>query len=318
MTTVSELERDLLALREEASRSIQPSPEMAVRVFRRARIRRAVAGLASILVVGALGFASLTAVGALTAPTPKGPVGPVSPTESPSPESSADRGRDIGLGFPVCDVSRFGPIDLLGDGTAGSAWTATTGTDDGRCKRNEHSYLVAVDVTGDGVADASWGPLEWCFFCLPTGATDLDGDGDDELVVLAQGGSVVEYLVFSAAEASDGSVAFGPLLVAAPGNREGDLRAGEPLAIRAGGDEGFGAAVACEAYPEAPVLVVAWSNHPVEGPGSETSEVHVTRLVLREDAFHVIDALNTNQPTDASLPDVFSSGREACGLEFGP
>jgi hypothetical protein len=68
------------------------------------------------------------------------------PTETPS--SGVD--RDIGLGFSVCDVQRLSRIDFLGDGTDGTAWTATTVTDGGRCeKKEENSYLVAVDVTGD-------------------------------------------------------------------------------------------------------------------------------------------------------------------------
>jgi hypothetical protein len=233
-------------------------------------------------------------------------------------EGLSEVGRDIGLAFPVCDVSRVRGIDLLGDGTAGNAWTATPVTVDGRCKKGgiEDSYLVAVDVTGDGLADASWS-FEYCLFCEPLGATDFDGDGDDELVVLTQGGSVSEYSVFSASKESDGSVDIEPVSVADPGNPEGNLRAGKSLRMWAGGDEGFGAAVACEGYPEDPVVVVAWSNHPVEGPGSETTEVHVTRLVLRDGAFQVVDALNTEQPTEDPLPEVFSSSGKACGLEFG-
>jgi hypothetical protein len=322
---VSDLERELLELRNRVSESINPSPEMAGRVLRRSRIRRVVTAMTGLLVVGTLGLASLTAVQAFTAPAPQNPVAPLPPVKSPTPtqapspteSTSPEIGRDIGLAFPVCDVSRVGGIDLLGDGTAGSAWTATPVTDDGRCKKGiEDSYLVAVDVTGDGLADATWS-LKYCFFCEPLGATDFDGDGDDELVVLTQGGSVPGYSVFSAPRAADGSVDIEPVSVADPGNPEGDLRAGKPLRIWAGGDEGFGAAVACEGYPEDPVLVVAWSNHPVEGPGSETTEVHVTRLVLRDGAFHVVDALNTEQPTEDPLPEVFSSSGEACGLEFG-
>jgi hypothetical protein len=317
--TVSALERELLELRNMASESIKPSPEMAERVFRRSRIRRMVTAMTSLLVVGTLGLASLTAVQAFTAPTPRDPVAPM-PTETPSPteSTSPENGRDIGLGFPVCDVSRLRGLDLLGDGTVGNAWTATGVSDDGRCKRGiEDSYLLAVDVTGDGLSDASWS-IKNCFFCEPLGATDFNGDGDDELVVLTHGGSVSSYSVFSAQQASDGSVDLGPVNVAEPGNPEGDLPAGKPLRIWTGGDEGFGAAVACEGYPEDPVLVVAWSNHPVEGPGSETTEVHVTRLVLRDGAFHVVDALNTEQPTEDPRPEVFSSSGEACGLDFDP
>jgi hypothetical protein len=111
-------------------------------------------------------------------------------------------------------------------------------------------------------------------------------------------------------------------MVAPPGNRAGDLPTGKPLHMSAGGDEGFSATVACDGYPEDPILIVAWSNHPVERPGSETTKVHITRVVLRDGAFHVVNALITEQPTtygprsSASLPDVFSRRGRECSLRF--
>jgi hypothetical protein len=297
---------------------------MAERVFRRARIRRAVTAASGSLLVAALGLAAFAAVGAFNSPRTREPIAP-RPSETPPPREtpSPGVGRDIGLGFLVCDVRRLGGIDLLGDGTDGTAWTATTVTDAGRCDRRERdSYLVAVDVTGDGAADASSGPLRYCFFCEPFGATDFDGDGDDELVVLVAGGSVAGYEVFAAETTPDGSVEFGPLTVAPPGNRAGDLPPGKPLHMSAGGDEGFSATVACDGYPEDPVLIVAWSDHPIDVPGSETTEVHITRMVLRGGAFDVVDALNSEQPTtfgpgsSESLPDVLSRRGRECGLRF--
>ncbi len=321
---MSDLERELAELGNRISESIRPSPHMAERVFRRARIRRAATAATGALLVGVLGLVSFAAVEAFTAPTTQEPIAP-QPSETPPPTEtpSPGVGQDIGLSFPVCDVRRLGGVDFLGDGTDGIAWTATTVTDAGRCDRKEQdSYLVAVDVTGDGVADASSGPLRYCFFCEPFGATDFDGDGDDELVVLVAGGSVAGYEVFAAETTPDGSVEFVPLRVAPPGNRAGDLPPGKPLHMSAGGDEGFSATVACDDYPEDPVLIVAWSDHPVDGPGSETTEVHITQVVLRDGAFHVVDTVNTEQPTtfgpgnSDSLPDVFSRWGRECGLQF--
>jgi hypothetical protein len=240
------------------------------------------------------------------------------PTPTPTPTASPrPPGRDIGLGFRVCDVRKLGGIDFLGDGTKGSAWTATKVTKSGRCPQHERPYLVAADVTGDGKADASWGPLRHCFACEPLGAVDFDADGDDELVVLAAGGSVRAYQVL-AAEKSGGSIEFGPLKVAAPGNPAGNLHAGRAIHFWAGGDEGYIAATACDGYPEEPVMIVAWSNHPVDGPGSETTEIHITRLVLQDGAFHVVDAVNDKQPTDSELPEEFSRLGRECGLKFQP
>ncbi|MGH2787165.1 MAG: hypothetical protein ACRDJV_04535 [Actinomycetota bacterium] len=320
---MTDIERELAELGNRISESIRPSPHMAERVFRRARIRRAATAATGALLVAVFGLTSFAAVETFADRTSQEPIGP-NPSESPLPTEtpSPGVGRDIGLGFPVCDVRPLGGIDFLGDGTDGTAWTATTVTDAGRCDKRENSYLVAVDVTGDGAADASWGPLRYCFFCEPFGATDFDGDGDDELVVLAAGGSTPQYYVFAAETTTDGSVELGPLTVASPGNRAGNLPAGKPLRMWAGGDEGFSATVACDGYPEDPVLIVAWSDHPVEGPGSETTEVHITRVVLRDGAFHVVDTLNAEQPTPfgprswESLPDVFSRRGRECGLRF--
>ena len=324
---MSDLERELAELGNRVSASIKPSPGMAERVFRRARIRRAVIAATGVVLVAVLGLTSFLVVDGLSPPTIRNPIG-VPPSESPTPtptESPGPAGRDIGLGFRVCDVRSVSGIDFLGDGTEGTAWTATTFTDAGRCKKGEeNSYLVAADVTGDGRADYAEGPLKYCVACAPFGAVDFDADGDDELVVLVQRGSVVEYRVFAAGETAGGSIKFGFVAVALPGNRAGDLPPGKLLRMWAGGDEGFTATVACDGFPEDPVLVVAWANHPVEGPGSETTEVHITSLVLRDGSFHVIDKVNTEQSTTlgpgslVSLPDVFSRRGRECGLRFRP
>jgi hypothetical protein len=314
---MSDLERQLAELGTRISESIKPSDHMAQEVFRRARIRRAAAAAAGAIAVGVLGFASFAIVD-FDSRAPQKPIAP-NPTDSPSLIEPSPGGRDIGLGFPVCDVHRLSGIDFLGDGADGTAWTASKVTEGGRCKKNQKSYLVAADVTGDGEADASWSPLRNCFFCEPFGTIDFDNDGDDELVVLVSGGSVSAYEVFAAEKSSDGSIAFGPVTVAPPGNPAGDLPAGQPLHMLAGGDEGFSGTIACDGYPEDPILIVAWSHHPVEGPGSETTEIHITRLSLRDGAFHVVDVLNTEQPTSfdlQSLPDVFSRRGRECGLRF--
>ena len=43
--------------------------------------------------------------------------------------------------------------------------------------------VVAVDVSGDGVADTSFGPLECEPWCSAFAAPDVDGDGTDELLI---------------------------------------------------------------------------------------------------------------------------------------
>lgn len=274
-------------------------------------------GTITFVVVAVLGFVSFVVIQAFTGSDPKNAPQHQPHTGVTSPASPSEVGRDIGLGFQVCRVSKLEGFDLLDDGTTDTAWTAANVTSEGKCNRaTDDSYLVAVDVTGDGLADASWEALKWCFMCQPLGAADFDGDGDDELVVLEQAGSVGSYLIFSAEKGSDGSVVLGPIAVAAPGNPRAELRPGRQLRFWVGGDEGYSAAVACENYPEDPIFVVAWSYQPIEGPDSDTTEVHVSHLRLRDGAFHVVDASNTEQPADETRPEVFAAGYEACGLDL--
>ena len=46
-------------------------------------------------------------------------------------------------------------------------------------RRTEPIYGVAVDLTGDGLADAwSGDTIEFCFMCRPFAGLDFDADGD--------------------------------------------------------------------------------------------------------------------------------------------
>ncbi len=243
------------------------------------------------------------------------PAGAPSPAVEPRPSLDDGLGRDVGLPFRLCHVEGLRGIDLMGDGTEDTAWTGAPLREDGSCPEGFEETIVAVDVTGDGLADAWWGPLEHCVMCEPWDATDLDADGDEELVVLAQAASTPQFLLFSVRPGPE----LAPVTVAAPGHGPAGLRPGEPLSIWTGGDEGFQGTVACEGYPEDPVLVVAWAYHPVEGPGSGTEEVHVARLALQPDGtVRVVDAIDTTQPVGDPLPPPFGSDGRACGVDLQP
>ena len=234
----------------------------------------------------------------------------------PSPTESPSKGRDIGLGFRVCRVVEVGGLDL-GDGRAEStAWTATAVRPDGRCTRSQaKSYFVAIDVDGDGLADASSKPLRHCFFCRPVAAPDMDGDGDGELLVLEQGGSVSSYSFYDIKTMND-HVVIQAIRVNAPGHRAAGHVPGEPLRFWIGGDEGYSAAATCTGYPTDPVLVATWSNHPIEGPGSEMTEVHRTSFRLRGGTFHVVKTSDTQEPTDHYRPSGLNQSRNVCGVNL--
>jgi hypothetical protein len=247
-------------------------------------------------------------------------------TGSPSPSTDpADvLGLDVGLDFRLCRANRLGGIDMLGDGTAGSAWTGVRISPDGTCPSEFDGFnVVAVDHTGDGLADSWWGSMQYCVGCRPFDATDLNADGTEELVVLAQWGTTPQYLLFSLTTPLGESLATGvepgvqPILIANPGHRQAGFRPGEPVALWAGGDEGFTGSVRCEGFPLAPILVATWSDHPIDGPGSETKEVHETRLRLESDGLmHVVGSSDSTQPTTGPGPETWTG--QACGVHFWP
>ena len=73
----------------------------------------------------------------------------------------------------------------LGDGSA----AVFTKESDGVCpKANDGFVGVGVDVTGDGLLDATAGPLPDCYFrCEAFAAPDVNGDGVSEIAVSTEG-----------------------------------------------------------------------------------------------------------------------------------
>jgi TolB protein len=241
-------------------------------------------------------------------PIPAGPA--PTPTVSPEPSVSPSpepEGKDIGLGFNVCNLERLDGIDFLGDGTSGQAWTGRRVKDNDRCPSDEGPALVAADLDGNGRADTYSETIEWCFFCQPFDATDLDADGDEELVVLWSGGSTPAFMIYAI---TSGEIA--PILVAEPGHPQARAESGQPLAFNTGGDEGFAGWVRCDDFPTAPVLVVTWRDHPIEG---DTMEVHETRFVLEGDGmFHVVGTTDYSAAVGEPVPGV--SDEPACGVNW--
>jgi Tol biopolymer transport system component len=241
------------------------------------------------------------------------------PTTEPSlTQEPVTVGRDIGLGSNVCYVQTLGRLDLLGNGADGTAWTAAPLTDDGRCARRIHNtYLVAVDYTGDGVADDSFRSLEWCADCRPYAATDLDGDGDEELIVLEQYASTPQFGFFDVVD-RNGEPRLRPIIVAAPGNEDAGFPANEPLTVWTGGDEGFSGAVACQGYPEDPELVAAWKDGPVEGPGSDLRRGFIVRLRFSNGVATIVGSQSVTQHQGETAPYPFGSDGRACGVDWNP
>jgi hypothetical protein len=274
----------------------------------------------------AIVIASLTIAAACTAdrspsPTPTslppsatGTSG-ASPSQSETPPPPPPVGHDIGLRTDVCNPARLRGIDFFGEGIKGSAWTGQLENPHGRCPSAYSRSIVAVDVTGDGRADAFWGPIPRCKYngCGPLGTADFDADADQELVIYPYF-SIVHHLFFSIRTTGDGRYAIDPILVAPPGHPEARVNPGKPLITSAAGDAGYDAWMRCEGFPEAPVLVWVWVSAKVES--DDPAEWHEVKLRLEDDGmFHVIDATDITLPP-TERPDFVLSDEPACGIPF--
>jgi TolB protein len=262
------------------------------------------------------GLAKLT-VGAEPSwqPVPEGGPSP-NPSAEPTNEPTEESGRDIGLDFLVCFPNWLGGIDYTGDGTHGSAWTGVPVKEDGSCPKyaKPSKYILAVDYTGDRLAD-SWLdlPFECSVGCAPFDATDLDGDGSEELVVTSIF-SIMDYYLFAVRQTPAGGLHVEPILVASPGHEPAGITAGLPLRIDAGGDAGYGSSIQCEGYPSAPVIVWSWSDGPIET--DIPKEVHVTRIQLQADGlFHVIGTNDYMVPAGEPTGIDHETG-PACGVDW--
>jgi hypothetical protein len=140
--------------------------------------------------------------------------------------------------------------------------------------------------------------------------------------VLLQSGSTPEYAIYDVVPTGFPRAAgVYPIVVDTPAAPAAGLRPGEIARFWAGGDEGFSAAIACERYPSAPILVVTWSLFSVpeaEGDPTATEEFHLTRLRLVEDpssaSFEVVSTSSEDRPIDAELP--FEQPDRACGVDW--
>lgn len=257
-------------------------------------------------------------------PVPAGSIEPV-PSESvspqPSPSPSPPVVEDIGLGFPVCNVSSIDGHFVAPDAQATAIFATRVGHTGGCPQPEEGFNVAALDVDRDGLAESSFGPIRCKFECRTFSAPDIDGDGTDELLAVQGGGAVVRVHLYDIA-AVETDPAIVPLIVAAPGDPEGGFDPGQETTFLIGGDafELYGLQCGDVLGPNGRgVTATRAESLPHDSPDAEW-HAHQTTLVWQEDGvMHVVDVRDFTEPvTDDPAGPSFQSGETLCGSNLGP
>jgi Tol biopolymer transport system component len=240
-----------------------------------------------------------------TIPTP-------TPVRSPDPEA----GRDIGLGFPVCNVTsvqgHFGQAQ-----TVWTAYVATKRGDVGPCPNaSEADNVVAVDVTGDGQADAAYGPIACDVACSAFAAPDIDGDGTDELLVQDVAFSIAGLRLFEVGwipGKGDGPV-LSPVTLAPPGDPPAGYEPGKEVRLWLGGDAFRLDALRCESGPDGRVLVATSAESKPHDSPDAVWYAHETTFKLRG-ALEVVGTRDFQEPATSAAPS-FATRGGLCGASL--
>ncbi|MBA3737145.1 MAG: PD40 domain-containing protein [Actinobacteria bacterium] len=238
----------------------------------------------------------------------------LTPEPSPEPSTSPEDERvmvEIGLPYRLCDATRLDGIDWLGDGTHGTAWVGTRALPDGSCPEgSDDGYGVAADFEGDGVADRWSGEtIEHCVGCEPFEAVDLNGDGRDELIVVLQYFSIMQYGIYAALPV-DGTTEVVAFRTGGPGHAQHALPEGEPFTFWVGGDAGSSDWLWCENLPE---LRLTGTFSQVDGAPDAKTTIHETHVSLGRDGIaHILDAETFTVVGEVDLQ--YATSKPDCGL----
>ena len=287
---------------------------------RRRMARRMTFGVVSVAVVAAciVGVVILTRVFAPTESRP-GTEGGVAPSVQPvpTPADVAPTGEDIGLGFPVCNVTSVAGV--FAPGVDGTAWVATKTGDVGCPSLGDGMQVVAVDVSGDDEADASFGPLECDPWCSAFAAPDVDGDGTDELLIQNIQFTIAGLRLYDVR--SDPQAAVMPVTVASPGYPgEGLAPAAEPQ-FWIGGDAFDSDTLRCfedRPPPTGPGRVLIQTSASQVPPDSPDAMWHATEMwfdLQPDGTVTIIDQGNFKEPVGSGPPS-FAQPNRLCGARL--
>jgi hypothetical protein len=285
---------------------------------RRRMVGRMTLGVVSVAVVAAciVGVLILSRVFGPTESRP-GADGGVAPSVQPvpTPADVARTGEDIGLGFPVCNVTSVAGV--FAPGVDGTAWVATKTGDVGCPSLGDGMQVVAVDVSGDGAADASFGPLECDPWCSAFAAPDVDGDGTDELLIQNIQFSIAGLRLYDIG--SDPQPTVIPVTVSSRGYPGEGLAPGAEPQLWIGGDAFETNTLRCfEAGPTGPGRVLIQTSANQVPPDSPDSRWHAfaTWFDLQPDGtVTIVDHGNFEEPVGSGPPS-FAQLKRLCGARL--
>lgn len=235
----------------------------------------------------------------------------------PTPADVPPTGKDIGLGFPVCDVTsvrgQFAP------GVDGTAWVATKTGDVGCPALGEGMQVLAVDVSGDGVADTSFGPLECDPWCSAFAAPDVDGDGTAELLIQNIQFTIAGLRLYDVG--SDPQPTVMPVTVASPGYPGEGLAPGAEPQLWIGGDAFDAESLRCledQPPPAGPGRVLILTSASQVPPDSPEATWHATetRFDLQPNGtVTIVDHRDFEEPIGSGPPS-FAQPKRLCGARL--
>jgi hypothetical protein len=238
-------------------------------------------------------------------------------TKSPTRSPSDGVGEDIGLGFPVCNVTSV--AGMFASGVDGTAWVATK-TGDLVCPSlGDGMQVVAVDVSGDGVADTSFGPLDCDPWCSAFAAPDVDGDGTDELLIQNIQFTIAGLHLYDVR--SDPEPTVMPVTVSSPGYPGEGLAPGADPQLWIGGDAFDSDTLRCfegQPPPTGPGRVLILTSATQVPPDSPDAMWHATETwfdLQSDGTVTIVDHGDFEEPV-GSGPSSFAQRKQLCGARL--
>jgi hypothetical protein len=179
--------------------------------------------------------------------------------------------------------------------------------------------VLAVDVSGDNVADTSVGPLECDPWCSAFAAPDVDGDGTDELLIQNIQFTIAGLRLYDVG--SDPRPTVRPVTVASPGYRGEGLAPGAEPQLWIGGDAFDSDSLRCfddQPPPTGPGRVLIQTSATQVPPDSPDAMWHATQTwfdLQPDGTVTIVDRGDFKEPVGSGPPS-FAQPKQLCGARL--